>query len=89
MSDVTLDMLETPAAVVDLGRMEQNLQRAADYTSKHALALRPHVKTHKSSLIAAEQLRLGAAGLTCATPMEAEVMSRVGSDLLVAYPPVG
>jgi D-serine deaminase-like pyridoxal phosphate-dependent protein len=38
MSAVTLDMLETPAAVVDLGRMERNLQRAADYTKQHDLA---------------------------------------------------
>ncbi len=89
MSAVTLDMLETPAAVVDLGRMERNLQRAADYTRQHGLALRPHVKTHKSPLIAADQLRLGAAGLTCATPFEAEVMSKVAGDILVAYPPVG
>jgi D-serine deaminase-like pyridoxal phosphate-dependent protein len=89
MSSVTLDLLETPAAVVDLGRMERNLERAASYTRQHGLALRPHVKTHKSPIIAAEQLRLGAAGLTCATPYEAEVMSEVGNDLLVAYPPVG
>jgi D-serine deaminase-like pyridoxal phosphate-dependent protein len=89
MSAVTLDMLETPAAVVDLGRMERNLQRAADYTKQHDLALRPHVKTHKSPLIAGEQLRLGAVGLTCATPHEAEVMTGVGDDLLIAYPPVG
>ena len=89
MSAQTLDLLETPAAVVDLGRMERNLQRAAEYTAQHGLALRPHVKTHKSPLIAAEQLRLGAVGLTCATPMEAEVMSQVCNDLLVAYPPVG
>jgi D-serine deaminase-like pyridoxal phosphate-dependent protein len=84
MSAVTLDMLETPSAVVDLGRMEQNLQRAADYTKQHGLALRPHVKTHKSPLIAAAQLRLGAVGLTCATPYEAEIMSQVGKDLHVA-----
>jgi len=89
MSAVTIDMLETPAAVVDLGRVELNLQRAADYTKQHGLDLRPHVKTHKSPLIAAEQLRLGAVGLTCATPHEAEVMSQVGQDLLLAYPPVG
>ena len=89
MTATTLDLLETPAAVVDLGRMERNLQRAADYAGQHGLALRPHVKTHKSPIIAAEQRRLGAVGLTCATPHEAEVMSRVGDDLLVAYPPVG
>jgi D-serine deaminase-like pyridoxal phosphate-dependent protein len=31
----------------------------------------------------------GAAGLTCATPFEAEVMSEVADDILLAYPPVG
>ena len=55
----------------------------------HGLALRPHVKTHKSPRIAAEQLRLGAAGLTCATPRELEVMSDTCDDLLLAHPPVG
>lgn len=88
-SPISLDTLETPAAVVDLDRMERNLARAADYAAAHSLALRPHVKTHKAPNVAAEQLRLGARGLTCATPFEAEVMSAVCDDLLVAYPPVG
>ena len=81
--------LETPVPVVDLDRMEHNLDRAAAYARAHGLALRPHVKTHKSPRLAAEQLRRGATGLTCATPFEAEVMSEVSGDLLVAYPPVG
>ena len=81
--------LETPAAVVDLGRLERNLGRAAEYANQHGLALRPHVKTHKTAWIAGEQVRLGAAGVTCATPREAEVMSAVASDILLAYPPVG
>lgn len=61
----------------------------AAYCVLHGLALRPHVKTHKSPRIAAEQLRLGAAGLTCATPRELEVMSETSNDLLLAHPPVG
>ena len=85
---LTLDQLETPIPVVDLDRLARNLDRAASYTSKHGLALRPHIKTHKSPRIAAEQLRRGAVGLTCATPFEAEVMTAVSDDLLVAYPPV-
>jgi D-serine deaminase-like pyridoxal phosphate-dependent protein len=85
----TVRDLQTPSLVVDLARMERNLDRAADYASAHALALRPHVKTHKSALLGAEQIRRGAAGLTCATPREAEVMSGVCDDLLLAYPPVG
>ncbi|HEU4723561.1 MAG TPA: alanine racemase, partial [Gemmatimonadaceae bacterium] len=44
---------------------------------------------HKSPYVAAAQLRLGARGLTCATPREAEVMSEVSDDILLAYPPVG
>jgi D-serine deaminase-like pyridoxal phosphate-dependent protein len=81
--------LETPIPIVDLDRLARNLDRAASYAASHHLALRPHVKTHKSPRIAEEQLRRGAAGLTCATPFEAEVMSAVCDDILVAYPPVG
>lgn len=84
-----LASLETPAAVVDLDRLTRNLDRAATYATTHGLSLRPHVKTHKASWIAAEQMRRGAVGVTCATPKEAEVMAAVSDDVLVAYPPVG
>ena len=78
---LTLADLETPIPVVDLDRLARNLDRAAEYATAHKLALRPHVKTHKSPRIAAMQLERGAVGLTCATPFEAEVMSEVGKDL--------
>ncbi len=84
-----LEQLETPVPVVDLDRMAFNLDRMAAYATLHGLRLRPHVKTHKSPRIAAEQLRLGATGLTCATLREAEIMSEVCDDLLIAFPPVG
>jgi D-serine deaminase-like pyridoxal phosphate-dependent protein len=84
-----LDQLETPVPLVDLDRLERNLDRMAAYTGAHRLALRPHTKTHKSPRIGGEQLRRGAVGLTCATPLEAEVMASVCDDLLLAYPPVG
>src|ERR1700691_6616684 len=85
----TLAGIETPAPVVDLGRLAANLDRTAAYATSHGIALRPHVKTHKSPLIAREQLRRGAAGLTCATVREVEVMSAVTDDVLFAYPPIG
>ena len=88
MTDLFPD-LETPVPVVDLDRLERNLDRAARYASDHRLGLRPHIKTHKSPRLAAEQLKRGAVGLTCATPYEAEVMSEVADDILLAYPPVG
>lgn len=86
---IPLDELETPALLVDLSRMERNLDRGAAYAREHSIALRPHIKTHKSPVLAREQLARGAVGLTCATPYEAEVMSEVCDDLLVMYPPVG
>lgn len=84
-----LEQLETPVPVVDLDRLAHNLDRMAAYATLHGLRLRPHVKTHKSPRIAAEQLRRGAVGLTCATLREAEVMAECCNDILVAYPPVG
>ncbi|HEV8455099.1 MAG TPA: D-TA family PLP-dependent enzyme [Gemmatimonadales bacterium] len=82
-------MDETPIPLVDLDRLERNLDRMAAYAAQHGLALRPHTKTHKSPRIATEQIRRGAVGLTCATLLETEVMAEASDDLLLAYPPVG
>ena len=86
---VDLATVETPVAVVDLSRARANARRVVAYASEHGLAWRPHVKTHKSRAMAQVQLEAGARGLTVATLHEAEVMSTVCDDLLLAYPPVG
>lgn len=85
----TLEQIFTPAAVVDADRMAANLDRMAHYVASHSLALYPHTKTHKTPELSQEQLRRGAAGVTVATLHEAEVMSAVTSEILLAYPPVG
>jgi len=85
----TLEELETPTPIVDLDRLERNLDRMAQYAVEYGLSLRPHIKTHKSPMLATEQLRRGAIGLTCATTAEVEVMSAVGNDILMAYPAIG
>lgn len=84
-----MDALATPVPIVDLGVMEANIARVAEYSRDRKLALRPHIKTHKSIEIARRQLESGSAGLTCATVHEAEVMSAACDDILLAYPPVG
>ncbi|QSQ28191.1 D-TA family PLP-dependent enzyme [Pyxidicoccus parkwayensis] len=89
MDDTSLDSLVTPAALVDLDRVEANLLRVSAYAREHGLRWRPHTKTHKTVELAALQLQAGAAGVTVATPREAEVMSTVADDVLLAYPPVG
>ena len=56
---VTLDVA-TPAAVVDLDRLEANLARWQEHCDRVGLANRPHVKTHKCVEIARRQVELGA-----------------------------
>lgn len=82
-------VVETPVGYVDLERTRANARSVSEYAAAHGLLWRPHIKTHKSRRIAALQLEAGAAGLTVATPREAEVMATLTDDLLLAYPPVG
>ena len=81
-------MFDTPVVVVDPAVMDRNIQRAQTAATAAGVRLRPHVKTHKSSLLARKQLEAGAAGLTCATLSEAVGLSEagVGGDLFVAVP---
>jgi D-serine deaminase-like pyridoxal phosphate-dependent protein len=93
MSDdgASRDVMElgTPAAVVDLSRLEANLDRMQRYADGHGLGLRPHTKTHKARWLGEAQVQRGAVGLTVATPAEAERVGAAAPELLVAYPPLG
>ncbi len=86
---MTFDQLETPVPLVDLDVMAANLDAMQSYADSHGLALRPHSKTTKSVYVGREQMRRGAAGLSCATPHEATIMQQAADDLLVAYPVIG
>jgi D-serine deaminase-like pyridoxal phosphate-dependent protein len=80
----------TPAAIVDLDRLDNNLVRWQSHCDGAGLANRPHVKTHKCVEIARRQLELGAVGVTCQTLHEAEVMVRAGiRDIVLPYNVVG
>lgn len=80
----------TPAAVVDVDRLESNLARWQEHCDRIGLANRPHVKSHKCVEIAQRQVALGAAGVTCQTLYEAEVMVDAGiEDVLLPYNIVG
>jgi D-serine deaminase-like pyridoxal phosphate-dependent protein len=86
----SLGEVETPVAVVDIDRLEANLQRLQSYADAHAIELWPHTKTHKSPEIGLRQLALGAGGLTVAKTGEAEVFHEAhGPKILVHYPPLG
>jgi D-threonine aldolase len=76
--------LTTPALLVDAAGLEANLR-----TMGRALPgdrLRPHVKAHKCTALAARQAAQGHTRFTCATTAEMEGMARagLGEDLLLA-----
>jgi D-serine deaminase-like pyridoxal phosphate-dependent protein len=86
-SEMLYHEIDTPAVMIDLEKMEQNIHHMAERARQFRVKLRPHVKTHKSPWIAHLQLTYGACGITVAKLGEAEVMVDAGiHDILVAYP---
>ena len=82
---MALAEVDTPALLIDLDAFERNLQRMADFIAKSGVRLRAHAKTHKSPIIAARQIALGAVGVCCQKVSEAEVLVEGGiGDVLVS-----
>lgn len=76
----------TPAVVVDLDVVERNVARIQKMCDEVGVANRPHVKTHKSPVLARLQVEAGARGITCQKLGEAEVMAEAGlDDILISY----
>jgi len=83
-------LLNTPALVVSLPKLDRNIQRMSDFAATHKLRLRPHSKTHKSVEISKRQIAAGACGVCCAKLGEAEALSEGGiENILITSPVVG
>lgn len=80
-----VNAIPTPALIVDLPGLRENLAKMQRAVSAHGKALRPHIKTHKCGRLARLQVEAGAIGVTCATLGEAEAMAASGiEDILIA-----
>jgi D-serine deaminase-like pyridoxal phosphate-dependent protein len=80
----------TPCAVIDMDRVERNIARIQAACDTASVANRPHIKTHKSPLLATMQVAAGAKGITCQKLGEAEVMAEAGiDDILISYNLIG
>ena len=80
----------TPCAVIDRDRVERNIARIQKACEAAGVANRPHIKTHKSPLLAKMQIAAGASGITCQKLGEAEVMAEAGiDDILISYNLIG
>ncbi|HEY5663897.1 MAG TPA: alanine racemase [Ilumatobacter sp.] len=76
--------LSTPSLLIDADAFDRNLATMARHHP--GARLRPHVKAHKCTALAAAQQAAGHHGFTCATPRELVGMAHagVGDDLLLA-----
>lgn len=79
--------LETPAVIVFLDRLENNIERVQRLIARQGIGNRPHIKTHKIPAIGRMQITAGATGLTCQKLGELEVFidANVCDDYLLTY----
>lgn len=79
--------LDTPALVVDLAMLEQNLETLHAFFRQHDAKVRPHIDAHLCPTIAHKQLAAGGTvgGIGVSTVGQAEVFAKYGcTDIFVA-----
>jgi D-serine deaminase-like pyridoxal phosphate-dependent protein len=82
---IFIDSLDTPVALVDVSRMQRNIQRMQNQANRQRVRLRPHVKTTKCEQVVAAQVKAGAQGITVSTLKEAQAFFAQGiTDILYA-----
>jgi D-serine deaminase-like pyridoxal phosphate-dependent protein len=77
--------VDTPALLIDLDAFEHNLDTMAALLAPTGAKLRAHAKTHKSPIVALQQMRRGAIGQCVQKVAEAEALAWGGvPDILVS-----
>jgi D-serine deaminase-like pyridoxal phosphate-dependent protein len=80
-----LEQIETPAALIDIARMQKNIARMQAQMNTLGVAFRPHLKTTKCIDVVRAQIAAGARGITVSTLKEAEAFFAAGvEDILYA-----
>ena len=82
--------LDTPALLIDLSRVNKNIEDMQKKANSAGVHLRPHTKTHRTPALAFLQLGAGAHGISVAKIGEAEVMAHSGiNDIFIASVTMG
>lgn len=85
--DSLVGRVDTPAPIVLVDVMQDNIDRMQAFAAHHDLDVRPHVKTHKCVEVGRRQMAAGAVGITAGNVGEAEVFAAAGfDDIFLAYP---
>jgi D-serine deaminase-like pyridoxal phosphate-dependent protein len=83
MPAMKVEELRTPALLMDLDGMENNLSRMAAFFRDKEAKLGPHFKAHQVLTLALKQLRAGAIGITCARLEQAEGLVHQGTESIL------
>lgn len=75
---MNLESLNTPAALIDVARMNRNIERMQQRMDALGVRFRPHVKTTKCAQVVEAQIEAGARGITVSTLKEAEQFFATG-----------
>ena len=83
--------IDTPAIIVDLNIVKENIQTYQRYCDDIGIKLRPHIKTHKIPTLAKLQISAGAVGITAQKISEAEAIISEGgiNNVLITYNIIG
>ena len=82
--------VDTPALIIELDALERNIRRMQENIRGKSVYLRPHSKTHKSTVIANMQIAAGAVGVCCQKVSEAEIMANGGvRDIFISNEVIG
>ena len=82
-----MEELDTPALVLDLEQLQQNIDKVHSFFEGQTAKLRPHVESHRCPTIAHQQLDAGGTvgGISVTTVGQAEVFAQAGiSDIAIA-----
>lgn len=85
MRSLSKNQIDTPALLLDLDILEQNIAKMSCFMKDKKAKLRPHFKTAKCPAVSHKEINAGAKGITCAKLSEAEVLAATGiKDILIA-----
>lgn len=79
--------LDTPAVLIDMNKLEANIEEMSRQVSDTGVKLRVHVKSHESAIIAKLQILSGSCGIEVGPVNQAEAMAEEGiDDIIIAHP---
>jgi 3-hydroxy-D-aspartate aldolase len=68
------DEIETPALLLDLDKLQWNIDKMSKFAKEAGVNVRPHAKTFKTAAICSKLLDAGAIGLMTQKLSEAEAL---------------